>query len=413
VRIIYDLLVYISWFHLRIVALFHKKINLFVSGRKNSFSILEQKLKNENQVFWMHVASLGEFEQGLPIIEKLKVEFPTHKILVTFFSPSGYEIKKNTEAADAVCYLPMDTIKNARRFMNLVEPKLAIFVKYEIWPNFLTELNNRKIPTILVSAIFEKRQVYFKSYGGFMQKALQTFEHIFVQDKKSKSLLESLDIKNVTVSGDTRFDRVSQILERDNSKSIIQKFKQDKHCLVAGSTWPEDEKIMLPSINSSKQSIKWIIAPHNIKVDHIEKLKKSITKKVLCYSKADVAKIEEYDVLIIDNIGLLTQIYSYADLAYVGGAFATGLHNTLEPAVFGIPVIIGPNFHGFKEAEELVVKKGIHVVSNAGELVELLSSFLDDENSSFLEKTGTINSAYVSENKGASIQIVTYIRTLL
>jgi len=413
VRFIYNLLVYFSWFHLRIVALFHKKINLFVKGRKNTFSILEKNISPSDHVIWMHVASLGEFEQGLPIIEKLKIEYPSNKIVVTFFSPSGYEVKKNTKSADVVCYLPMDTLKNARRFMKLANPKLAIFVKYEIWPNFLSELKQRNIPTLLVSAIFRKKQVYFKPFGGFIRKALRTFEHIFVQDEKSKKLLESIQIKNVAVSGDTRFDRVAQILERDNDNEIIHYFKKDKICLVAGSTWPEDEKILVNSINSSKRDIKWIIAPHNINADHIEKLKKSITKKVALYSELVQKHMHYYDVIIVDNIGLLTEIYSYADIAYVGGGFATGLHNTLEPAVFGIPVIIGPNYHGFKEAEELVEKKGIHVIANSKGFERLLSSFLDEKSQSLLMETGDINAAYVSENKGASVQIVSYIRTLL
>lgn len=413
VHFIYNLLVCISWFYLRIVALFHKKINLFVKGRKNTFSILNQKLKEEDIVIWMHVASLGEFEQGLPIIEILKTEYPSYKILVTFFSPSGYEIKKNTKSADVVCYLPIDTFKNAHRFMNKVNPELAIFVKYEIWPNFLRELRVRNIPTLLVSAIFKKKQIYFNPFGGFIRKALRTFEHIFVQDEKSKKLLESIKIENVTISGDTRFDRVAQILERDNNNEIISYFKQEETCFVAGSTWPEDEKIIVNSINSSKRPLKWIIAPHNIKGEHIEKLKKSITKKVALYSDLAQNKSHDFDVVIVDNIGLLTQIYSYADLAYVGGGFATGLHNTLEPAVFGIPVVIGPNYHGFKEAEDLVAKKGIYIIREYDEFEELLSVFLDQKPHSLLQETGEINTAYLSKNKGASIQIAEHIRTLL
>jgi len=413
VHFIYNLLVYVSWFHLRIVALFHKKINLFVKGRKNTFSILNQKLQEGDKVIWMHVASLGEFEQGLPIIELLKTEYPSHKMVVTFFSPSGYEIKKDTKSADVVCYLPMDTLKNASRFMKKVNPELAIFVKYEIWPNFLKELKQRNIPTILISAIFKKKQIYFKPFGGFMRKALRTFEHIFVQDEKSKKLLESIQINNCTVSGDTRFDRVSQILERDNENKTIQNFKQDKTCLVAGSTWPEDEKIIVNSINTSKRPIKWVIAPHNIKSEHIEKLKKSITKKVALYSELAQKRMQHFDVIIVDNIGLLTQIYSYADLAYVGGGFATGLHNTLEPAVFGIPVIIGPNYHGFKEAEDLVAKNGIRVIKGYNDFEELLGTFLDQKSHNILQETGKINASYLAESKGASIQIAAHIRTLL
>ena len=333
----------------------------------------------------MHAASLGEFEQGLPIIEKLKMEYPSHKILVTFFSPSGYEVKKNTPSADIVCYLPLDTVKNARRFITMVDPKLVIFVKYEIWPNFLKELKQANIPTLLVSAIFKKEQIYFRPFGGFMRKALRTFEHIFVQDERSKKLMYSIEIKNVTVSGDTRFDRVTQILERDNKNEIIQSFKQNNFCLVAGSTWPEDEAILVPSINKSNRPVKWIIAPHTIKVDHIEKLKNSITKKVALYSESIRATEPDNEVIIIDNIGLLTQIYSYADVAYVGGGFATGLHNTLEPAVFGIPVVIGPNYHGFNEAEDLVAKKGIHVVTDYDDFEGLLGTFFDEKSHTSVE----------------------------
>ena len=410
---IYNLLVHISWFALQIIALFNKKIDLFVSGRKNTFTILEKGISLGDTVIWMHVASLGEFEQGLPILEKLRQEYPSYKLLVTFFSPSGFEVKKNTEVADVVTYLPMDTLKNASRFMAVVRPKLAIFVKYEIWPNFLRELKKQNISALLVSAIFKKEQIYFRPYGGFMRKALRTFEHIFVQDSRSKPLLESIKIDKVTKSGDTRFDRVSQILEQNNENALIGNFKQDKTCMVAGSTWPEDEKILVPFMNSSKLEIKWIIAPHNIKKDHIEKLQKSIHKRTALYSQLSNAKFDELDAVIVDNVGLLAQIYSYADIAYVGGGFATGLHNTLEPAVFGIPVVIGPNYKGFKEAEDLVSKKGIKVVKNRDEFNRLMDEFLGQRPNSLLAKTGQINADYVSENKGASIQIVEHIRKLL
>jgi len=413
VYFIYNLLVYISWFHLRIVALFNKKINLFVKGREKTFSILDRGLKETDQVIWIHVASLGEFEQGLPIIEKLNAEYPSHKILLTFFSPSGYEVKKDTKSVDLVCYLPIDTSKNARLFLKKVNPKLTIFVKYEIWPHFLKELGRRNIPTLLVSAKFKKKQIYFKPFGGFMRRSLKIFEHIFVQDEKSKKLLESIQIENVTISGDTRFDRVAQIIERSNDNDIIRSFKNEQICLVAGSTWPEDETIIVASINTSGRPIKWVIAPHNIKTDHIAKLKKSITRKAALYSESAQKHLPDYDVIIVDNIGLLTQIYRYADLAYVGGGFATGLHNTLEPAVFGIPVIIGPNYDGFNEAEDLVAMRGIHLITSHDDFEGLLNAFLDQKTYTHLRETGKINAAYVNENKGASVQIVQHIRTLL
>jgi len=393
------------------VALFHPKIKLFVNGRRETFSILKNTFHKNDKVIWVHVASLGEFEQGLPVIEKFKKEYPTFKILVTFFSPSGYEVKKNTPVADCTVYLPMDTKKNANHFIDLVNPSLAIFVKYDIWPNYLKVLNKEQIPTLLISAVFRKDQVYFKWYGQIMRKALNTFSFFFVQDQKSVQLLESIGLKNSIISGDTRFDRVSEILERDNHLTFMQEFKGGQNCLVAGSSWPDDDEVLVDYINTSTKRIKYVIAPHNIKEDHIKTLKKSLLKKTLLYSQIEDEELSHFDVLIIDTIGLLTKIYSYANIAYVGGGFSTGLHNTLEPAVFGIPVIIGPNFDGFNEAETMVHKKGIKVVGNKDEFKTVLNEFLD--NQEHIRATGLINSNFVNENKGASIQIIDYIRKLL
>ena len=411
---IYNFAVQLSALFLELIALFHPKIKLFVKGRKMVLSYLQKNISKGDQIIWIHAASLGEFEQGLPIIEQLKKEYPTYKILVTFFSPSGYEVKKNTAAADMVTYLPMDTTKNVKEFLDLVDPKLAIFVKYEIWPNYLRALNKRKIPTILISALFKDHQIYFKTYGGFMRKALGNFAHIFVQDSKSVALLRGIDVKNTDISGDTRFDRVIEILQRDNSLKFMEEFKNNTQTLVAGSTWPEDEAILVPYINSGESPLKFVLAPHNIKLEHINKLRASINKKTVLYSEIENIgnkNLTDYEVLIVDTIGLLTKIYSYADISYVGGGFATGLHNTLEPAAHGIPVIIGPHFKGFKEAEDLVVQGGILVVNSKIEFNTLINELLGDVN--YLSKTGNINRTYVSENKGASVQIMTYIRTLL
>lgn len=407
----YNLIVKLSWFFLKILAVFNAKIKLFVDGRKASFEILENHISQKDTILWMHVASLGEFEQGLPIIERLRAEYPSHKILVTFFSPSGYEVKKNSPAADTVCYLPMDTRKNVSRFLNIVRPQLAIFVKYEIWPNYLRELDKRNVPTILISAIFKKEQVYFKWYGGVMRKALERFDHYFVQDEASQKRLASLHIKNSSVSGDTRLDRVSEILDRNNQLDFMSAFKKDRLCLVAGSTWAEDESILIDHINHAPKNLKYILAPHTIKKDKILGLAGALTKKTLLYSNIGEQPLGDFDVLIVDTIGLLTKIYSYADIAYVGGGFATGLHNTLEPAVFGVPVIIGPYYEGFKEAEDLVAQKGILTVKDAWSFGELLKKLLD--NPELRKKTGAINAAYIAKNKGASTQIMEYIRTLL
>ena len=408
---IYNLIVHITWFHLKIVALFHPKIKLFVQGRNQTFSILKNKIQKENKVIWIHVASLGEFEQGLPVIEKLNATYPTYKILVTFFSPSGYEVKKDTAVADAVVYLPLDTRRNAKRFIETVNPILAIFVKYEIWPNYLKELQEKQVPILLISAIFRKEQGFFKWYGGIMRKALRAFTHFFVQDENSVTLLKSIKLKNVTQSGDTRFDRVSEILEGDNNLSFMEHFKGNKTCFVAGSTWPEDEEIIVKFINETQKQLKFVLAPHNIKTEHIQSLKKSISKKVVLYTEIEHNDIPSCAVLIINTVGLLTKIYSYADIAYVGGAFETGLHNTLEPAVFGIPIIIGPKYKGFNEAEKLVSENGILVIRNYDEFTTTLDDFL--ENPEYLKNTGVINSNFVKENKGASVQIMTHIRRLL
>ncbi|MCJ7465882.1 MAG: 3-deoxy-D-manno-octulosonic acid transferase [Maribacter sp.] len=408
---IYNLVVILIGFHLRIVAWFHPKIKLFVNGRKQTFSTLQKTIHPTDKIIWIHVASLGEYEQGLPVIKKIRKAYVDHKILVTFFSPSGYEIKKNTGDADIVVYLPLDTQKNVTRFLRLTHPKLAIFVKYEIWPNYLKELRYKNIPTLMISALFKSKQIYFRPYGGFMQKALRTFTHFFLQDENSKILLESIGFTNCTVSGDTRFDRVSEILAQDNSLSFMQRFKGKSLCLVAGSTWPEDEAILVDFINSAHTGLKYVLAPHTIKSDHVQHLQRNILKKSCLYSELESIDAAGCEVLIIDTIGLLTKIYSYADAAYVGGGFVTGLHNTLEPATFGIPVIIGPNYGNFKEAIDLVAKHGIQVIRSKDEFTLVMNRFLNEPQ--FRDRTGAINRAYVAENKGASVQIMEYIRKLL
>ncbi|PRX57639.1 3-deoxy-D-manno-octulosonic acid transferase [Flagellimonas meridianipacifica] len=411
VRLIYNLLIPIVWFALNVVSLFNEKIRLFVSGRKQTYSILRDNIREQDKVIWIHAASLGEYEQGLPVLERIKKDYPNFKIVLTFFSPSGYEIKKDSTSADVVAYLPMDSRSNAKRFLDLVSPSLAIFIKYEIWPNQLKELKKRKIPVLLVSALFSERQIFFKSYGGFMRKSLKAFDHFFVQNENSKKLLASIDLDNVSVSGDTRFDRVSEILNRDNQLDFMDTFKKERPCFVAGSTWPEDEKILVEYINSSNEAIKFILAPHTMKAAQLDKLVQSISKPVIKYSELGSRDVSTINVLIIDTIGLLTKIYSYADIAYVGGGFATGLHNTLEPAVFGIPVIIGPEYLGFKEAEELVEKKGIFSIDTLDSFTELMSRFLNE--TIFLSETGQINASYIKGKQGASKQIMEHIHSIL
>lgn len=408
---LYNVIVIGASLILRLATLLNSKLALFVNGRKETLSIIQKHISNNDRVIWIHAASLGEYEQGLPVMEKLKFEYPDHKILLTFFSPSGYEIKKNSQVADVICYLPLDTKRNVASFIKAAHPELVIFIKYEIWPNYLAALKDRETPLFLISALFKENQIYFKWYGSFMRKALNKFSHFFVQNEKSSELLKKIGFENITIAGDTRFDRVSEILERDNTLDFMNRFKQNTFCFVCGSTWPEDEQIIIDYINQNKLPLKFIIAPHTIKTKHIESIKNELKKPAICYSELNDSKIEEFDVLIIDNIGLLTKIYSYADVAYVGGGFATGLHNTLEPAVFGIPVLIGPQFEGFAEAEHLVTLKGVLSINNSTEFQSQLNTYFADEN--LRKETGQINHRFIQEQQGATKKVLNAINSIL
>lgn len=410
---LYNLIVYIAGGSIKFFALFSPKINQFVKGRSHIDRALSKSIGKDDRTIWFHCASLGEFEQGLPVIEKIKTIYPDHKIVLTFFSPSGYEVKKNSAVADVIIYLPLDTVKNARKFLDLVHPELIVFVKYEFWPNYLSEIKKRGIKTLSISTIFREDQVFFRWYGGWMRKSLSAFTHFFVQNENSKRLLSSIGFNNVTVSGDTRFDRVSEILKRDNSLAFIEEFKQDNICLVAGSTWPEDEALLVNYINhEAKKGIKFIIAPHTMKPKDLKRLKDSLTKKTLLFSEREGAKLQDHDVFIIDTIGLLTKIYSYADIAYVGGGMGTnGLHNTLEPATFGMPIIIGKNYGKFKEVTDLIALGGIISIKDQTSFNACLNQLLSD--SARHKGISAINRGYVQKNKGAVIQILDFIRTLL
>lgn len=381
-----------------------------VEGRSKSFAILEKQLSANDRTFWFHCASLGEYEQGLPIFKQLRKEHPDHKIVLTFFSPSGYEIRKNTAIADIVIYLPLDTKANATRFVKLVNPELTIFVKYDIWPNYLSELKKRKLRAILISATFRKEQSYFQFYGQMMRNALSAFEYIFVQNESSKKLLDAIGFKASAIAGDTRYDRVSDQLQQDNTLPFIEQFKDGKTCVVIGSSWPEDENLFVNYINSlSSQDTKFIIAPHNIKNDQIQKFANQLRKKIILFSEKENQNLSGYDVFIIDTIGILSKIYSYADIAYVGGAMGkTGLHNILEPAVFGVPVIIGKNYKKFPEAYQMIENGGVVSIKNQQELQEILDELLN--NSQKREGLGQLNSSFIEKNKGAIIQIMDFIR---
>ena len=392
----------------KLLAFFSPKIKLFVDGRKTVFSTLAKKINPEDKTIWFHAASLGEFEQGLPVMEKIKVQYPNHKIVVTFFSPSGYEVRKNNTIADATVYLPLDTKSNAQKFLKLVHPDLVFFIKYEYWPNYLNELKKANIKTYLISGIFRENQAFFKWYGRFYRNALKTFDFFFVQNESSKLLLQKLGFTNVKISGDTRFDRVVSILERDNSLDFIEQFKDNKTTIVIGSSWPKDESLLVNYINQTDEKVKFIIAPHNIKSEQIQELKNSISKKVILFSEKENQDLSNYDVLIVDTIGILTKIYSYADIAYVGGGFGNpGVHNILEPATFGIPIIVGPNFSHFAEAVALVHQEGCISISNQNELNDAFSNLISNED--IRHEKGHICSTFVQMNKGATDVILKHI----
>lgn len=408
---LYNLVVILASQLLKLTSLFSPKMKLFLDGRKSVFKELAYKIQTTDKTIWFHAASLGEYEQGLPVMEAIKKQFPNHKIVVTFFSPSGYEVRKNNTIADVTIYLPLDTISNAKQFIELVHPEMAFFIKYEYWPNYLNELKNKNIKTYLISGILRENQTFFKWYGGFYRNALKTFDYFFVQNESSKKLLKSIGFNNVKVSGDTRFDRVVSILERDNSLDFIKQFKDNKTTIVIGSSWPKDENLLVNYINQSSDDVKFIIAPHNIKSEQIQELKNAVAKKTVLFSDVEtrlIASLQENNVFIIDTIGILTKIYSYADIAYVGGGFGNpGVHNILEPATFGVPVVIGSNFSHFAEATALVNMEGCISIQNQNQLNEAFDLLLQNEDER-LEK-GHVCSTFVQMNKGATQTIMNHI----
>lgn len=411
--LLYDVAVRLVSALLRIPALFNPKIKLFLGGRRKVWEYLASYREEGRKLVWMHTASLGEFEQGYPVLQRLRAEYPQHQVLVTFFSPSGYEVKKDKLPEYGVCYLPLDTRANARRFLQLAQPSLALFVKYEVWPNYFRELDRAGVPILMLSAIFRPDQAYFRWYGGFLRKALARVAWFYVQDEASAGLLREHGLTRVTVSGDTRFDRVAEIRQGNTHLDFMEAFKGKRTCLVAGSTWPEDEAVILPLIREMARDPRYcfVIAPHKTDARTIGNLMQQLGGVAALYSKREQTDLSGASVLAVDTIGLLTKIYAYADLAYVGGGFATGLHNTLEPAVFGIPVLIGPQYHGFREAEALVEAGGICLVESQEAFSELAGQWLSDPE--LRARLGRINLDFTRKSTGASIQIMEGIRTFL
>ncbi|RRO24371.1 3-deoxy-D-manno-octulosonic acid transferase [Flavobacteriaceae bacterium 14752] len=401
-RWIYNFLINGFQILLPILGLFFKRLKTFRLERQHTNKELENFIaQNQSPIIWVHVASLGEYEQVVPVIKALKPHFKTHQFLLSFFSDSGYRIKKNKSIANFETYLPLDTKSQSQDFVNLIKPQFAIFVKYDIWPNFLRELNKQHIKTFIVAARFRPQQVYFKAYGRFFKQALKSFQHIFVQDQTSGHLLNSINYTSWTHTGDTRYDRVYQQLNQDNKLDFMEDFKENKQCMVCGSTWPEDEKVLLTTLNDKTLKLKFVIAPHQIKTEAIDQFQKQLQKSSIKYSEIKTQDLSQFDVLILDTVGLLTKVYAYADIAYVGGAMGkTGLHNILEPAAFGVPIIIGPNYDKFPEAKALKQKGGLAVVSKTLELQNIVRKLNDEQK--FKTKMSKAAYDFVQDKKGAT-----------
>lgn len=399
-RVLYNIGIHLYEVFIFIASFFNEKAGKLRRGQREAFELLEEEVERKAHYVWFHAASLGEFEQGRPVMEQLKQEQPDTKILLTFFSPSGFEVRKNYKGANIVLYLPLDTPRRARKFIKLVKPSKAIFIKYEFWPNYLITLKKAKIPVYSISAIFRQEQLFFKWYGKWYRDLLKTFNHIFVQDQSSFNLLEKFGFDNVSVSGDTRFDRVADLAQQSKSLSLIEEFvKEAKNVIVAGSTWPKDEEMLVRYYKLHPET-KLILVPHEIHQSHIMDISKLLDGKFVRYSDATIENVASTNCLVIDTIGILSSIYRYANLAYIGGGFGVGIHNTLEAAVYGVPVVFGPNYKKFKEARELIAIGGAFSISNYIVLEAQIDRLLKDD------KAGEIAGDYVKQNIGATELIV-------
>jgi 3-deoxy-D-manno-octulosonic-acid transferase len=410
--LIYNIVIRLYVMLITLASPFNKKAHLWLRGRSNFFSGLQSRMyKNTAPVIWFHCASLGEFEQARPLLEEIKNQYPQYNIFLTFFSPSGYEIRKNYEKADYVFYLPVDTSFNARKFIRVVNPKLVFFAKYEFWYHYINELHKKRIPAISFSAIFRKEQIFFKSYGAFYKEVLKNLTKIFVQNKESYGLLKSHNISNIEIAGDTRFDRVKSICENKKDYPLIKKFKSDKKLLVVGSSWKKDIEILIELINGKEHDLKIIIAPHEIHSGEISFIENKLNLKSIRYSYAKEQDIDQYELLIINNIGMLSSLYQYADFAYIGGAFEKGLHNILEPATFGMPIFFGPKYDKFQEAKDLIELGVAFSVKDEMDLKEKFSSIYTNEQKRLLIVSES--KKYIERNTGATNQILNYCKQFL
>ena len=407
--VIYNILLIKIRVLLFFIKFFNSKIRSFNNQRKNVIKKLESSIsKNDNHI-WIHVASLGEYEQGLPIFKEIKSLYKNHKIILSFFSSSGYEVRKNNSIGDLTIYLPLDSPYNAKKFISLLNLKMAFFVKYDFWPNYLQNLKNNNVPTYLLAGLFRENHWFFKWYGsGFLNLLKSSITHFFVQNKESKSLLASYNITNCTLMGDSRFDRVNSLLNQNNEIKNIKEFIGDKICLVAGSTWKEDESIMINSINDNND-LAWIIAPHQINKKQIKKFQDKLKCESIIHSNLNQNNITTAKVLIIDSIGLLTRLYSYSDISYVGGGMGnSGLHNILEPAIFKNPILIGKNYLNFPEAKNLIAENGAISVKDAKEFKRILNELIENKRERI--KMGEINFNYIKSNLGTTKNVISYLK---
>jgi len=405
---IYQFGLYILKFLLTLSSPFNIRAKKWIAGRKNLFEYIIEQLKPNEKRIWVHAASLGEFEQGRPVVEEIKKQWPETKIVLTFFSPSGYEIRKDYEHADYVFYLPLDTQRNAKKFIDLIQPEFVIFVKYEFWRNFLYYLKKNQISVYLISAIFREKQLFFRPWGRWYRKVLEYFKWYFVQNQDSANILSSFGYNNISISGDTRFDRVFQIASVAKEIPVAKKFSNGEFTIVLGSSWKADEEVLFDTINNSNGSYKFIIAPHEIHESNIQRIIGNLKVKYIRYSKADNGSVNDANVLIIDNIGLLSSIYQYGRIAYIGGGFGSGIHNVLEAATFGLPVLFGPNYKKYQEAVDLIKLGGGFEVNNETEARTKLKRLIDDK--VFLENASSICRKYVEDNRGACKTIMDYLK---
>lgn len=395
---LYNIVIYVYLLGVAIASLFSEKVKKMWRGERAAFDVLKQNVNPKDKYIWFHAASLGEFEQGRPLIERMRTQHPEYKILLTFFSPSGYEVRKDYSGADIVCYLPLDTRRNARKFLRAVHPVMAFFIKYEFWYNYLHILKHRNVPVYSVSSIFRPEQIFFKWYAGYYVNVLKCFTHLFVQNKQSSELLSTLGITNVSVAGDTRFDRVLQIKENAKKLPIVETFKQNKNVFVAGSSWSPDEEIFIKYFNNHPEW-KLIIAPHVISEDHIAQIVSRVNGKTVRCSRTTIDEARDANCLIIDCFGLLSSIYQYGEIAYVGGGFGVGIHNVLEAAVWNMPIIFGPNNKRFQEAQGLLACGGGIEIADYSAFERTINNLISDKQARI--NSGSAAGNYVKSKAGA------------